>query len=132
MHNIPTVNNNRGITLAWSVDWVIDTLHNCGLTKAESIRPAYEMDGEFLGYAVIVFGGDEESFTQALKLERSFFKRDASRFWFVNDDERVGPYVWLAKCHHVHDDTHLLTACHGLFQSTLKTVPKPWEEKNVD
>ena len=68
MHNLPTVENHQGIALAWSVDWVIDTLHICGLTKAENIRPAYEMDGSFLRYAVIVFGGDEESLTQALNL----------------------------------------------------------------
>ena len=47
---------------------------------AKSIHPAYNMDGSFLGYAAIEFefsdDPDEqnESFRQALKLERVFFK----------------------------------------------------------
>ena len=79
MHNLPTVINRQGQTqLAWSIDWVITTLKNSGLTMAKSIHPAYNMDGSFLGYAAIEFefsdDPDEqaESFRQALKLERVF------------------------------------------------------------
>ena len=34
--------------------------------------------------------------------------------------------------YHADNDTHLLTACRGLPQSTFRTALKPWEDKNVD
>ena len=48
MQKLPHVINRKGKRVhAWRIDWVITTLKNSGLTKVESIHPAYDTDGFF-------------------------------------------------------------------------------------
>jgi hypothetical protein len=133
IHNLPYTEDGHGkAILSYSLDWLIGLIRLAGLNLVQNIYPDNDAHDGFGRYALIEFGGgeDRECFRQARKLERAFYNNDSSRLWFDHDDQRVGPYLWVAN---ESDRRLLIRIMHRQGRIAEQwTVPSVWENDYVD
>jgi hypothetical protein len=122
---------NERVELTYELDWITELLKEAGLTTAKAVHPATTNLNGFLGYAVIEFSGgkDHECFRQASKLERAFYKKEKSKFYYDEENTLVGPYCWVA----MDSDAYKVYRFRCYEQRENKSIPLKWiNEDNFD